>query len=363
MESEDQNLNLPVLAEARRGAITESKHHGAMVALDPDGALVAELGDPALVTSMRSTIKPLQAIPFLTSGAADHFQMSDREIAIACASHEGEDYHTATVAGMLARLGLDESALRCGAHPPYHEATARQLQQQGALPTQLHNNCSGKHTGMLATAKLRGYSLDDYLAKDHPVQREILRVFARLGGFDEAVPTGIDGCSAPTYGVTLRALATAFARLTALAATAESGSDSLLQAIGLEPEVAPAARRIVNAMRAHPEMVGGSDRLDTDLLRTSDGALICKVGAEAVYSIGVLPCEKYPRGLGIAIKVEDGAYRALGVAVVETLGQLGILDGQQQAQLARYHRPVVKNHRGVEVGEVAAVFSLGLQKN
>ena len=359
MNMEDPNHTLPVLAEVRRGAIVESVHHGALVILEPDGTVIAQLGDADLSTSTRSTIKPIQAIPFLTSGAADHFRMTEPELAIACASHEGEPLHTETVAAMLARLGLDESALRCGAHPPYHEETARALQRQGLPYTQLHNNCSGKHTGMLATAKHRGLPLDDYLANDHPIQREILRVFSRLGGFREDVPKGIDGCSAPTFGVRLRWLALAFARLVNLSSSdPESGSSSLLQEIGLEPEVAVAARRIVRAMIAHPEMVGGSERLDTDLLRTARGALICKVGAEAVYSIGILPCARFPRGLGIAIKVQDGAYRGLGVAIVETLAQLGILDASQQAELARYHKPVMKNHRGLLVGEVIPAFKL-----
>ena len=358
MNREEQNLSLPVLAEVRRGAIVESKHYGAIIALEPDGTVIARLGDPDLSTSTRSSIKPIQAIPVLTSGAADHFRMTEKELAVACASHEGEPFHTETVAGMLARLGLDESALRCGAHPPYHEETARSLQRQGLPYTQLHNNCSGKHAGMLATAKWRGAPLEDYLAREHPVQREIIRVFSRLGGFREDRPTGIDGCSAPTFGVTLRHLALAFARFVSLSSSSPEAGAALLQEIGLEPGVAAAAQRIVRAMTSYPEMVGGTARLDTDLLRASRGALICKVGAEALYSVGVLPCERYPRGLGIAIKIIDGAYRGLGVAVIETLAQLNILDKDQQADLATYHRPVMKNHRGLLVGEVSAAFTL-----
>ena len=160
------NNELPVLAEVRRGAIVESRHRGVIVALEPDGRVIACLGDDSLVTSTRSTIKPIQAIPIITSGAADHYGLTPREIAVACASHEGEPIHTETVTGMLARAGLDETALRCGAHAPYNAETARRLEQDGLPFTQLHNNCSGKHAGMLMTAVHRGLTLDDYYLPD-----------------------------------------------------------------------------------------------------------------------------------------------------------------------------------------------------
>jgi L-asparaginase II len=335
----------PILVEVRRGAIVESRHRGAIVVADPEGHVIAHLGNDTLVTSTRSTIKPIQAIPLITSGAADHFSVDERELAVVCASHEGEPIHTETVAGMLARAGLDESALRCGAHAPYNEETAKRLEASGQPFNQLHNNCSGKHTGMLMTAVLRGLPVDDYVSAEHPVQREIISTFARLADLEENLPTAIDGCAAPTFGVPLRSLALAFARL-----VGHWDTDAL---------VSGAASRIVAAMINHTEMVGGTKgRFDTELLRAGHGKLICKIGAEAAYSIGVVPCERYPRGAGIAIKMEDGSYRGLGPTVVETLVQLGVINEQETEQLARFHLPLVENRRGAAVGEVRAIFKL-----
>src|ERR1700730_1191540 len=318
------NNQLPILVEVRRGEIVESRHRGAIVVAEPGGHVVASLGDDALVTSTRSTIKPIQAIPFITSGAADHFSVDDRELAVVCASHEGEQIHTETVAGMLARAGLDETSLRCGAQAPYDAATAKKLEAAGEPFTQLHNNCSGKHTGMLLTSMLLGLPIDDYVSPEHPVQREILSTFARLADLDHKLPTGIDGCSAPTFAVPLRSLAVAFAHLV-------NPPDE-------DPEPAGAIHRIVDAMINHPEMVGGTKgRFDTELLRAGHGKLVCKIGAEASYSVGVLPCERFPRGAGIALKMEDGSYRGLGPTVVETLSQLGVVKEDEVTELATYH--------------------------
>lgn len=342
--------HLPILVEVTRGPVIESRHRGVIVAVEADATVVTHLGDINLITSTRSTIKPIQAIPMITSGAADRFEMTPKEIATACASHEGEKFHTETVAAILSRIGLDETALMCGAHPPYDEETARKLERDGISFSQLHNNCSGKHAGMLATAVHLGTSIENYTSSDHPVQREIISVFTKLADLNEKLPTGIDGCSAPTFGVPLRSLALAFARLVNP------------QVAGLNPIITDAAKRIVAAMIAHPEMVGGTKRFDTALLRAGRGKLICKIGAEAVYGIGVLPCERFPKGLGIAIKMEDGSYRGLGPTVVETLAQLGVLDDRQQAELAFYHRPEIENRRGLKVGRVRTVFNIDFDR-
>lgn len=337
---------LPSLVEVLRGPIIEARHRGVIVALEPDGRILARLGDENLITSTRSVIKPIQALPLITSGAAERFNITPRELAVACASHNGEPVHTEAVAGLLAKIGLDEKALLCGAHPPYNEDAARRLEREGKPFTQLHNNCSGKHAGMLATALHLGFSIEDYVSPNHPLQREIIYTLARMGELDREMPIGIDGCSAPTFGVPLKSLALAFARLTSLWSAGDS-------------TIAEAAGSIVEAMTAHPEMIGGTKgRLDTDLLIAAGGRLICKVGAEAAYSIGVLPCRQFPHGLGIAIKIEDGSYRALGAVVVETLAQLGLLAPSEQARLAIYHRPAIVNHRGLNAGEVRANFDL-----
>jgi L-asparaginase II len=339
---------LPILAEVTRGSIVESRHRGAILIAEPDGTETASLGDPDLISSTRSTIKPIQALPFITSGAADHFNASPAEIAVASASHEGEPIHVETVSAMLARAGLDESALGCGPQVPYNADAARELERQGLTATQLHNNCSGKHTAMLLTARHRGLPIDGYYKPEHPIQQAISVVFRQLALLTDEPPIAIDGCSAPTFGVALRSIARAFARLV----NTEAASD-------LTPEVKVAARRVISAMIAHPEMVGGTKgRFDTELLRAANGKLVCKIGAEAVYAIGVLPCERYPRGLGIAIKMEDGSYRGLGPVVVETLGQLGVLEADEIARLATYHRPAIESRRGVIVGEVRPNFVL-----
>ena len=203
----------PVLVEARRGAIVEARNRGAIVAVESDGRVITQLGNPEMIISTRSAIKPIQAIPFITSGAADRFQVSGRELAIVCSSHSGESFHTETVEALLSRIGLDESALRCGAHPPYDEETRKRLECSGVKFTQIYNNCSGKHTGMLATAVHLGLPLDDYVAVEHPIQREIISIFTQLAGLDTDIPIAIDGCSAPTFGVPLQSLALALARL------------------------------------------------------------------------------------------------------------------------------------------------------
>lgn len=342
--------SLPVLIEVGRGAIVESRHRGAIVAVEPDGRVVSCLGDDQLIISTRSTIKPIQAIPLVTSNAADHFSLTPRELAVACASHDGEPMHTETIGAMLARAGLSESDLRCGAHRPYSEETARRLECEGKPYTQLHNNCSGKHAGMLMTALKRGFSIENYIEPGHPLQREIIDIFTRMAGLDEKPLMAIDGCSAPTFGLPLSSLALSFARL----AGPWQETDS---------EMAEAVKRIVAAMTAHPEMVGGTNKVfDTDLMRAARGRIIAKVGAESVYALGVLPCRQFPRGLGVALKVEDGTARARHPAVVEVLRQLGLLNDEELAALKEYHNPVVKNYRNIEVGELRAVFDLGFDR-
>jgi L-asparaginase II len=362
MSDAEQTPTLPVLVEVMRGAIVESRHCGSIVVLEPDGRIIARSGDVNLITSTRSTIKPIQAIPFVASGAADHFNISERELAVVCASHGGETFHTETVAAILERIGLDESHLRCGAHMPYNDGAARQLQGEGQASTQLHNNCSGKHAGMLATCLHEGWPIEEYIAKEHPLQQRIISTFRQLAQLPEDLPVAIDGCSAPTFGVPLQALALAFARLASFISLNSSKrktvSHNRFHLPAFDTNTVKASRRIVKAMIAHPEMVGGTGRLDSDLMRTARGALFCKIGAEATYVIGIMPGERFPRGLGIALKIQDGGARALATVVIETLSQLGILDEAQQTELAAYHKPVVNNHRGLRVGEVLPVFNL-----
>lgn len=344
----------PVLVEVVRGHTVEARHRGSVVAVEPDGRVIARVGDPTIVTSTRSAIKPIQAIPLITSGAADRFKLGSRELAVACASHSGEPLHTNSVSYLLARIGASETDLHCGSHRPYSEETARRLEREGRPFTALHNNCSGKHGAMLATAIHRGLDTADYTSPDHPVQVQIASALRRFAGLDYTLPVAIDGCSAPTFAVPLESLALAFARL--VSPWFARGRNSRPEPTNDESE---AAKRIVAAMVSQPEMIAGTKaRLDTDLIRSTRRRLIGKVGAEAIYCIGVLPGERFARGLGIAIKIEDGGRRALDPVVVESLLQLGLLDESEERSLAGYHKPAVTNHRGLTVGDLRPVFEL-----
>ncbi|HEY0386428.1 MAG TPA: asparaginase [Pyrinomonadaceae bacterium] len=336
------------LVEVRRGSITESRHRGHVIAVDGDGQIIARLGTPEMLTYLRSSAKPFQAIPLAESGAATRFGFDDREIAVACASHSGEPIHVETVARMLEKIGLSESALKCGTHEPFSSEETRRLRERNEKPSVLQNNCSGKHTGMLALALHLGAPIETYDAPAHPVQQLIGRAIEQFSGTGrEDLAIGVDGCGVPVFGVTVRAMALMYARLVA------PPKDWEREACGV-------CERIVGAMTSYPEMVGGTvERLDTEMMRATGGALISKVGAEGVYTVGVLPCERWPRGLGLALKIEDGEdRRARPVVVIESLRQLGVLTGTAYEAVKPYSSFAVRNHRGDEVGEVRASFEL-----
>jgi L-asparaginase II len=336
------------LVSVTRGGITESRHRGHVVAVDGDGSVVASLGAPETVSYLRSSSKPHQAIPLVASGAADRFGFDEEEVAIACGSHSGEPVHTETVARMLHKIGLDESALKCGAHEPYSKETAKKLRERGEQPTALHNNCSGKHAGMLALAKHLGAPVEEYDLPSSPVQLAVARVVEQFSSIPvEDIAVGTDGCGVPTFGVTVRAMALMAARLVA-------------PPVWWDEPVRGACRRIVAAMTGHPLMIEGTGEMDTEIMTLTGGRLVSKVGAEGVYTASVLPCEEWGRGLGVAIKLEDGdrKERARPVAVVETLRQLGILRPAELDRLSRFARATLRNHRGDRVGEVYAAFKL-----
>lgn len=338
------------LVEVRRGAITESRHRGHVVAVDGDGVIVAQLGAPETVTYLRSSAKPHQAVPLVTSGAATRFNFNDRELAVACASHSGEPIHVETVAGMLEKIGLTDSALKCGIHEPFSQAETRRLRESGEKPVVLQNNCSGKHTGMLALALHLNAPTETYDQPDNPVQLTIGRTVEQFSGVPlEDIAVGVDGCGVPVFGVTVRAMALMYARMVA----PPSDFDGATRA---------ACERIVSAMTSYPEMVGGTtERLDTEMMRATEGALISKVGAEGVYTVGVLPSARWPRGLGLALKIEDGEdHRARPVVVIESLRQLGVLTGQAYEAVKPYASFPVRNRRGETVGEVCPSFELAL---
>ena len=336
------------LVEVRRGGITESRHRGHVVAVGPDGNVIAQLGIPETVTFLRSSAKPFQAMPLLVSGAADAFGFTDREVALACASHNGEPIHTELAASMLKKIGLGPEALKCGIHEPYSAAAAQELRARGEQPNVLQNNCSGKHVGMLAVAVHLGAPTETYNKAEHPVQLAIGKTVAQFSGVPvEDLAVGIDGCAVPVFGITVKGMALAYARLVAPPADFDEATKN-------------ACRRIVRVMSSYPELIGGTtDRLDTEIMRAASGRLVSKVGAEGVYTSGVLPCEEWPRGLGLALKIEDGDdKRARPTVVIEALRQLGILRDESLEAVARYAFFPILNRPGELVGEVRAQFEL-----
>jgi L-asparaginase II len=323
----------PVAVLVRRGDLIESVHRVAYAVADAGGAVLHHEGDVRRPVFPRSSVKPLQALPLVESGAAERFALSERELALACASHGGEPMHTEIVAAWLARIGLDPSALECGAHSPSHEATARQLIEQRRPPSPLHNNCSGKHAGMLTLALHLGVPTAGYIASDHPVQLRISALLAAMSGASLA-PPAVDGCGVPTHAMPLAGLATAMARL--------ADPDPCRPAA---PGHAEACARIRAAMAAYPLLVAGSGRACSVIMATAPGVLV-KTGAEGVY-VATLP----ERRLGLALKVADGAGRAAVVALIALLARLGTLDPAAPA-LADLAAPVLRNHAGRVVGRI-----------
>lgn len=338
-----------LLFELTRGRIVESQHFGAFAIVDAHGNLLAAHGDPYLVTYLRSTAKPFQALPFIERGGDTHFGFTPKEIALMCASHSGTDEHVETVKTMQSKVGVTADDLLCGFHYPYHEPTADAMKARGEQPTPHRHNCSGKHTGMLAHAKMRGLPTENYIAFTHPIQQDILETFAAMCGIDpEKVELGIDGCSAPNFAVPLYNAALGYARL--------------CDPRGLPPARAAACQRITSAMMAHPNMVGGPERFDTRLMEVAHGRIVVKGGAEGYQGMGLMPGALGPNspGVGIALKISDGdpSGRARHAVALEILHQLGALSDAQLELLADFGpRKTLRNFRKLDVGESRPSFT------
>ena len=330
----------PVLVEVSRGLSVESRHRGAVAVSDASGSLLFSLGDVERPTFARSSVKALQALPLVESGAADRFGFGDAELALACASHAGEPEHVAAVAGALARLGLDETALECGAHWPLSDAAARALAASGAGPSALHNNCSGKHAGFLCVACAMEVPTAGYVEPAHPVQREAAAAIEAVTGETlAAAPVGVDGCGIPTYALPLKAIARGFARF---------GTGD-----GLTPARAEAARRLMRAVWSAPLQVAGTGRFDTEAMQALGERVFVKIGAEGVHA-AALP----ELGLGVAIKIDDGGGRASEAAMAAVLERLLRPDGAAAEWLAGRARKTLRNVAGREVGEIRAAEAL-----
>ena len=322
-------MSNPILVEVTRGALVESVHRGAFAVVDAKDSLRMQAGDVERPVYPRSSLKPVQAIPLIETGAAEAFGVSDEEIALACASHSGEPMHTSRVAAWQGRIGCSVADLACGAHRPVHEKTATEMIVRGERWTPLHNNCSGKHTGFMTLARHLGAPVKGYEQVEHPAQRKVEATLKEMAGLSGTLPYAVDGCTVPNFALSLTALARAMAQFA--------------DPSGLPRARAEAAERVVRAMTAHPELVAGTGRACTNLMRQSP-ALIVKTGAEGVY-IAIIPS----LGLGAALKIDDGASRASETLIAGLLIALGALP--QEGAAADLARAPVPNTRGVPIGE------------
>jgi L-asparaginase II len=327
----------PVLATVWRGDVPEARIRGHVAVVDAGGYVQSSVGDPQSVTTLRSCVKPLQALPFVRL-AADRLGASEAEVAIACASHQGEDEHLATVRGLLVKAGVPESALACGPQLPSDEATARRLIASGGTPLPIHNNCSGKHAAMLATCAVMGWPLHGYIDPAHPCQQAVTAALSEAFDIDlTSAPSGIDGCGLTTYGTPLAAIAQSFA---------VASADHSFQ-------------RCQDAMAAYPHLVAGTGRFDTALLGAVGARLTAKIGGAAVWAAVIRP-----RGRGIAIKLESGSFESIPVVATAVLQRLGVLDSELPDALKPYARLPLRNWAGTTVGETApepdALLSLTL---
>jgi len=345
-----QPNHVPLL-EVTRGSIVESIIYGSIVIVDAQGRLVYSMGDPQTVTYLRSTAKPFQVLPFVEMGGPDTFNLTDEELAVMCASHSGTDRHVEVVSGIQAKIGVQESDLMCGVHPPFHDATAKAMLLHGDQPTPNRHNCSGKHTGMLAQARLRGLNIENYIDPHHPVQELIYQAFSEMVRVPlDEISFGTDGCSAPVFAVPMFNAAWGLARL--------------CDPRDLPEKRAAACRRITHAMSSFPYMVAGPDRWDTLAMTAAKGRLVTKAGAEGYQGIGLLPGALGPDSpaLGIAVKIADGDQggRARPIVCSEIVRQIGALNEAEMEAL----RPVAArpqyNWRKVEVGEYRTTFHVHL---
>jgi L-asparaginase II len=363
------------LIEVTRGGIVESLHFGAFAVVDSQGKLLAGCGDPNLVTFPRSSEKPFQAMPFLEMNGDIHFGLTAREIAILCASHIGSDEHVSVVNELQRKTGVIEDNLLCGVHPPSDLAAQEYLEANRCLPTPNRNNCSGKHSGMLAHAILRHLPIEDYINPDHPLQQVILDSFSEMCRVkQQEIVTGVDGCSAPNHAVPLSNFALAYARL--------------VDPHDLSKPRAEACLRITHAMTTQPEMISGPNRFDTILMQLGNGQIISKAGAEGYQAIGLLPGTlwKDSPGIGIALKVSDGdtqdyqkvmhaqfdgdepfhltqhdtTERARPCAVIELLRQLGALEEDTLHALRHHAARPIYNWRKLPVGEIQPACHISL---
>jgi L-asparaginase II len=342
-------MNYQPVVEYTRGELVESIHYGAGVVADREGHIHAWWGDVDAAPFMRSSSKPLQGLVVLESGAVEAYGLTSKEIAIICSSHSGTDEHVETVTSIQEKIGVTEADMMCGVHEPLDVETARRLWRDGLKPTPRRHNCSGKHSGMLALAKHIGATLENYVDREHPVQRLMLEAVASMCEIEPGeVQLGIDGCSVPTFAVPLRVAAPAFARL--------------MDPSGLAPERAKACRDVVAAMTSNPMMVAGPGRFDTRFMEVTGGRILSKCGAEGYQAVGIPSGMVGPHSpaLGLVAKIADGGYRTeAGTAVVLiVLEILGAISSEESQALAEFGPQALTNARGLVIGRSRVCLDL-----
>lgn len=329
-------MNTVPLAYSTRNDLVEGIHRGVVAVVDAGGTLLYSAGDPEYQTFVRSAIKMIQAVPVIQSGAADKFEFTAAELAICCASHTAAEYHVKTVRGMLEKLALTEKALACGGHLPEDTAMRNRLIRTEATPTAIYNNCSGKHTGMLAACLGYGWPIEDYLRSEHPLQEHIFELISDYSGVPkENIPTGIDGCSLPTYFMPMKNAALATARF--MARAAEEGT----------PDA-----RLLRVVAEHPEMVHAEGGYDTELMRALKGRCYAKRGAMGIMLVGLQTATHGP--IGIALKVEDGDNKPMPVVMTALLERLGLLAREELLLLEKFRTIPLENWNKIPVGDIRA---------
>ena len=337
------------LVEVTRGNIVESIHFGAFCIVDSQGKELGCAGKPELMTYPRSSMKPFQALAFIERGGDSAYNLTDQEIAIMCASHAGTDLHVAVLKKMQEKIGISEADLACGSAWPHDAQTRLRMKKQGEKPSPIRHNCSGKHTGMMSHDSLRKLDKENYIDPNHPIQVIIRQVLGELVGLHPAeMPLGIDGCSAPVYGIPLRNMAQAVA--------------NLADPVNLDPKRCEACRKITTAMMNNPVMIAGKGMFDTELMSLVPGKVFSKGGAEGYQIVGVMPgvIEDGSPGIGIAVKIADGehGFRARSSVILTILLALGVLSEKDLKHMTAFGNIPIYNARKLTVGQVRPVFTM-----
>jgi len=331
---------MALIAKKYYGEIVDLHHYGHIAVVDVNGKILWRLGDTNRVTYSRSSAKPMQAIPVLESGAVDEYGITEKELAVMCASHRSEDFHTEAVLSILNKAGLDESYLQCGTHYPLAAYMENKFKAEGIVPTPIHSNCSGKHSGMLIAAKIRNESLDDYYLPSHPLQMRITEIIAEVCEYPAGqIVIGCDGCGVPVHAMPMYKFAQGYAKM------------SRPETLG--PDRGKTVSRITSAMTNYPEMVSGTGEFVTELMKAFGDRLFCKSGASAFFAMGLKG-----KGIGIAMKMEDGNANVIPLAILETLVQIGEITENEALSLSSYRELLSRNHKKEVVGKTVTDFVL-----